>query len=59
MADDGCKVITIVSDFEFNDDASVAKSVYFDKIYMVGRNISKAEIDKMIPYSKEIEVVRI
>lgn len=59
MTDDGCKVITIVSDFEFNDDASVAKSVYFDKIYMVGRNISKAEIDKMIPYSKEIEVVRI
>jgi hypothetical protein len=59
MADAGCKVITIVSDFEFNDEASYADNVYFDKIYMVGRNISKAEIDMMTRYANTIEVVRI
>ena len=59
MFDDGCKVITIVSDFQFNDDASTADNVSFDKIYLVGRDIGKAEIDLASKYAASIEIVRI
>lgn len=59
MFDDGCKVITVVSDFQFNDDASTADNVSFDKIYLVGRDIGKAAIDLASKYAASIEIVRI
>lgn len=59
MSDDGCKVITVVSDFEFNDEASNAENVSFDKIYLVGRDIGKAAIDLASKYAASIEIVRI
>jgi hypothetical protein len=48
-----------VSDFQFNDDASTADNVSFDKIYLVGRDIGKAAIDLASKYAASIEIVRI
>lgn len=59
MADDGCKVISVVSDFKFNDAQSNAENVSFDKIYLVGRDIGKTEIDLMSKYAATVEIVRI
>jgi len=59
MADDGCKVISVVSDFKFNDEQSNAENVSFDKIYLVGRDIGKTEIDLMTQYAASVEIVRI
>lgn len=59
MFDDGCRIVTVVSDFQFNDEQSKAENVSFDKIYLVGRDIGKTEIDLMSKYGASIEIVRI
>lgn len=59
MFDAGNKVVTVVTDGGFNDEASIADGVIFEKIYFVGENISESDVEHLKIFCKDFEIVSI
>lgn len=58
LYENGCRVITIVSDMQFNDTPA-DQNVMFDKIFFVGYNLSESDIEHLKAYCKDFEIISI
>ena len=54
----GCKVITVVSDMEFNDTVT-DQNMMFDKIFFVGSNLKDSDIAHLKGFCKDYEIISI
>lgn len=58
LYDEGYKVITIVSDMQFNDTLT-DQNIMFDKIFFVGSNLKESNVSHLIGFCKDYEVISI